>query len=477
MVVQDGFDFSYFKQGTKGNDKMIGGRSNDRLDGGAGIDTMSGGLGNDAFVVRNYGDKVIEKANEGTDTVYSFVTFNMSENIEKLFLVGTIWKTQAQDALGNSLNNYMVGNCGANHMKGLAGNDTIFGGGYGKDILEGNDGNDWIKASRRDCQLYGGNGSDSLVSWFGNDILAGGNGADLYKGLYKSTEIQEHGNFIGFGKDVIRDYMDYNKQLGSAPAGYDAIDLKSFSLSELTFKAYDSNSDGKLDRLRIDAGKYGTIDIDKYFNNTSGSLATSKAGIGYIEDIMLAGSKHIRLAEVQKLAKSTGETGDAIRTGNSGNNTLRSSSTSSRLYSGDGNDTLYSGFHNDLLCGGKGNDVYKGFVKSSDSQYMGWGHDVIRDYVNIGGTTTTAAGSNDKIDLSQFKLSDLSFRATDNDDSGRIDRLHIDAGKYGSIDIDNYFDDKSSSILSSHAGSGCIEDIVLAKGAHLLFADIQSILT
>ena len=40
-----------------------------RSNGGTGADTLTGGAGNDTYVVDNTGDVVIEKANEGIDTV------------------------------------------------------------------------------------------------------------------------------------------------------------------------------------------------------------------------------------------------------------------------------------------------------------------------------------------------------------------------------------------------------------------------
>ncbi len=36
-------------------------------------------------------------------------------------------------------------------------------------------------------------GNDSLVSWFGNDILGGGAGNDLYRGFTKQAESQQYG--------------------------------------------------------------------------------------------------------------------------------------------------------------------------------------------------------------------------------------------------------------------------------------------
>lgn len=482
----EGFDFSHFKQGTSGNDRMVGGSGEDRFDGLAGNDTMIGGNGNDAYIVREVGDEVVENANEGYDAVYSFKTYYMPENVEKLFLTGTIWKTEAQDAFGNSLNNYISANCGSNHICGGGGNDTIFGGGYGKDTIEGNDGNDWMMASRRDCRLYGGSGKDSLVSWFGNDLLCGGSGSDMYKGFTKDTEIQEHGNFIGFYHDTIRDYLNSDESIATIGINdWDQIDLTLFAQNEIKFSAVDSDHNGKIDRLHIDAGKYGSIDIDKYFDDSSSNAAQSGAGIGCIEDIMLANKIHMRFASIQQeLGGSVedpggddndednpddgGEDTVNIVKGTSADNWIKLANENSEVYGYGGKDTIYSGSGDDILCGGQGSDLYRVYTQT-------WGHDIIRDYMDDGQMVQPGKYDWDRLELTNVNISSTIFSAIDTDNDHYVDRLHIDAGNYGTFDIDKYFDDSSSSIALSKAGIGCIEDIMFANNHHTYFADIQQL--
>ena len=50
---------------------IVGTGGDNVLDGDTGADTMFGGAGNDAYLLDNIGDSVIENANEGSDTVYA----------------------------------------------------------------------------------------------------------------------------------------------------------------------------------------------------------------------------------------------------------------------------------------------------------------------------------------------------------------------------------------------------------------------
>jgi Ca2+-binding RTX toxin-like protein len=116
---------------------LTGGDGNDTLNGGIGVDALSGGTGNDNYYVDNLGDSITENTDEGTDTVFSTVSYNLQDNLENLTLQGGI------NGIGNALNNNIIGNSSANILNGGAGADTLAGGG-GNDSYYLDDGLDSI---------------------------------------------------------------------------------------------------------------------------------------------------------------------------------------------------------------------------------------------------------------------------------------------------------------------------------------------
>lgn len=123
--------------GGAGDDTIKGGLGNDYLDGGLGKDTMDGGAGDDVFIVDNSQDTLIEAFNGGKDSVFSSVSFVLSNNVENLTLTGS----GNLQATGNDLANEIIGNNGNNILLGQGGNDKL-NGGRGSDTLTGGEGND-----------------------------------------------------------------------------------------------------------------------------------------------------------------------------------------------------------------------------------------------------------------------------------------------------------------------------------------------
>jgi Ca2+-binding RTX toxin-like protein len=169
--------------GNGNNNVLSGGEGDDTLDGGAGSDKMIGGGGNDTYIVDNDGDRIVESANGGIDTVLSRISLTLGADVENLILLGSA----ALKGKGNAADNALVGNTAANELSGEDGNDLLQGGaggdklagGSGNDILQGEDGDDSLDEGSGNGMLDGGAGRDSLKSGSGNDLLIGGTGDDL----------------------------------------------------------------------------------------------------------------------------------------------------------------------------------------------------------------------------------------------------------------------------------------------------------
>ena len=292
--VINGYNGNDVILGYKGNDVIYGGNGNDvffkadditfieKFWGTEGADTMYGGKGNDTYLVDNVKDIVAENAGEGTDTIYTNLkTYTLPDNVENA------WQIIAgnKDLYGNNLNNALHGNCGWNFIDGGDGNDSIFGGGFGHDTLVGGNGNDFIAASTRVCQLYGEQGDDKLVGCYGSDTLCGGSGNDSYSGFYRNLDNDGVQFKIGFGKDIIRDYLDYNANAADT-SGYDILNINTFTLDQVSLNTLDLDKDKKIDGLYINCGKYGSIQIEHYFDDSTKTISNLHQGNGCTEAII-----------------------------------------------------------------------------------------------------------------------------------------------------------------------------------------------
>lgn len=155
-----------------GDDVVLAGAGADTIYGEAGADTVFGGKGDDSVVIDELGDELIERAGEGTDTVFSPISFSddnrLWKNVENLSLTGSA----NLDATGNGLNNWLVGTLGDNNLRGLAGDDTLDGHG-GADRLEGGTGDDTYLADADDQVVERAGGGIDLLKTAGSYSLAG----------------------------------------------------------------------------------------------------------------------------------------------------------------------------------------------------------------------------------------------------------------------------------------------------------------
>lgn len=159
-----------------GNTRLEGGAGNDILTGGMYNNEMVGGDGDDLYYIVGEGDHVVEAANGGNDTVDISVDYTMDDNVENLRM-----SVEGLTAIGNDLDNKMIGSEGADVIYGMDGDDNIQAK-AGDDIIYGGDGNDTIKGEDGDDIIYGDDGNDILIGGAGNDTIYGGDGDDRLEG-------------------------------------------------------------------------------------------------------------------------------------------------------------------------------------------------------------------------------------------------------------------------------------------------------
>ena len=210
--------------GAGGNDTLAGESvgsifaSNDTMDGSIGDDLMIGGFGDDTYWVTESGDKVVELANQGSDTVRTTIDYTMAANVENLSIESTATKGTGNASNnkidGNVLNNTILGLGGNDSLTGLTGNDTLDGG-DGNDTLSGGGGNDKLVGGAGFNRLQGDDDSDTLIGGVNNDTLdggigvdsmAGGGGSDSYFVDNKNDSILEG---AGQGADSVFATVDY----------------------------------------------------------------------------------------------------------------------------------------------------------------------------------------------------------------------------------------------------------------------------
>ena len=217
--------------GNSAANRLTGNAGANRIDGRGGADTMVGGAGNDTYTVDRTGDRVVEAASGGIDTVRAGASFTLSNHVERLILTGTA----NLNGTGNGAANTLIGNAGANTLVAGGGNDRLsggagadvlkggmgrdsLGGGRGADRLEGNAGNDLLSGHGANDVLLGGAGRDRLLGGAGADLLMGGIGTDQLTGgtgadTFRFRTAAEAGT--GRARDVITDFQ----------TGRDKIDL------------------------------------------------------------------------------------------------------------------------------------------------------------------------------------------------------------------------------------------------------------
>jgi len=372
---------------------ITGNAGNNTLDGGAGADTMIGGAGNDAYFVDNAGDKVVELAGGGTDTVFASITYTVTagSEIENLTLIGTA----KINGTGTDGDNVITGNSAANSLVGLGGNDTLDGG-LGADVMVGGDGNDtyyidnasdkitetvtggidvafssvtYTLASNVETltltgtdsinafgnaeanHLIGNDGANTLDGKAGSDLMEGGDGSDTYivdNAGDIVTETLNHGT-----ADTVISSVDY-----TLTANVENLTLSGSALMA-TGNALDNVLTGNskaniLDGLAGADHMIGGSGNDTYYVDNAGDVIVDSSGS---KDLVHASVDYTLVTGIESLILDTGA---HIGTGNASANTITANDDGNTLFGLAGADKLFGGLDNDILDGGAGKDTMTG---------------------------------------------------------------------------------------------------------------------
>ncbi len=157
--------------GNAGRNVLTGSAGSDVLsDWGGGADTLAGGKGDDSYNVYDTRTVVVEKANEGIDTVTAFVeAHTLAANVENLVLADTA----SRYGVGNNLANRITAVIPSNAHAGRS-HVVLHGGVNDKNVTAGD-------------TLIGGTGNDQFYSYNAMDSIVSGGGADV---LYISYAIE-----------------------------------------------------------------------------------------------------------------------------------------------------------------------------------------------------------------------------------------------------------------------------------------------
>ncbi len=204
---------------------------------------MFGGLGDDIYHLYSSINRASEEAGGGIDTVKTWMSYTLPENIENLVVTGD--------------GRYAIGNADNNIISGGSGQQTIDGG-LGDDVLKGGTGGDVFIVTA-------GNGSDLILDFESHDTVR----LNGY-GLTSFEEVRA--NMVQSGSDVRLD-LGQNEVLVFANANVDQFTASQFKLSldrsDLTLSFAD-----EFDALSLRDGDSGTWDTNFWWGAENGSTLT-----------------------------------------------------------------------------------------------------------------------------------------------------------------------------------------------------------
>jgi Ca2+-binding RTX toxin-like protein len=351
-------------QGLGGNDSLSGGKGSDTLDGGTGNDNLVGGNDSDTYIVDSAKDVIVDV--DGTDDrVQASISIDLNAagyaGIEHVTLTGT----GALNATGtDSVNNFLIGNAGANILDGKGGDDQLAGG-AGNDTYVVDSENDVIFENS-------GEGTDQVNASTTYGLAANVENLTLTGTADAGGEGNELANKITGNSGINRLEGDDGNDTLTGNDGNDTLD-GGFGADSMTGGAND-------DSYVVDSTGDKVVE-----SSASGGHDTVASSITYtlgsnLEDLLLEGG----LVPLDGTGNSlnnliAGNGGDNVLSGLAGNDTLDGAGGNDLLLGGDGADTLQASEGADTLAGGAGSDRF-----AFDSGSLK-GLDVITDFTNAPG--------------------------------------------------------------------------------------------
>jgi Ca2+-binding RTX toxin-like protein len=398
--------------GGPGDDTLTGTSGADYIDGGAGKDKMTGGAGDDSYVVDNTGDKVIEKAGEGNDTILtSLATYSLAAlpNVENLTYTGTSPFKGTGNAADNILtgggrDDTLDGGLGADTLKGGLGNDTYTVDNIGDTVIEeSKQGTDTIISkidlvlpdNVENLKLIGlaakatGNALDNVITGNslanvldgagGADTMIGGLGADLYFVDNAGDIVTETGSDIDTVRTTLQSYtLPKNVEIlyGDAASGFTGTGNAAANT------IYGGIGNDTLDGKSGADTMVGGLGDDHYVVDNAGDVVVELAGQGNADTVYALKSYVLgNAADIEFLVAQATTAIDL--TGNALANTIIGNDAVNHLTGGDGNDVLTAKGGNDVLDGGLGADQMNGGA-GNDIYYVDNIHDVVTENANEG---------------------------------------------------------------------------------------------
>lgn len=316
--------------GNADANELHGMRGNDTLYGGEGGDTLAGGAGNDTYFIDQDTAKLVELDGQGYDTVYTRVTFRLTDgqSIEYLAVnkgvtnqpINLYGNDDAQVIEGNDARNVIDGRGGSDTMAGMGGDDTYYvddtfdivsetnTGGFDTVVarisyvlnrgtaveliafapevqengsaLTGNEYRQTLEGNNADNILDGNGGSDTMRGFAGNDTYYVDNPFDI---------VVEAANG---GTDTVRTTVDYALAANAAIEILEAADAAGYAPLFLTGNANGQTLRGNAGNNSLDGKAGGDTMIgmagdDIYYVDNPLDVVVEAAGQGY--DIVTTG--------------------------------------------------------------------------------------------------------------------------------------------------------------------------------------------